>query len=149
MPQAGQTFSIKCFKEGFPEVIAQTTVPQVPSIFMDEVRVVGNRIEFSIVADTSAALYDVYLFSGEFVNTTRLLQNENDMVHVSLSFEGVLDTQAYIAIYAYDVNLSSFLTAPNIFIKPNTYRPPFSTVNGGYGCFGSLNLLIWKINRNS
>jgi len=50
-----------------------------------------------------------------------------------------------LTVYAYDKNLSEYLTAANLFIKPNTYRPPFTTVQNGYGCFGSLNLLTKKL----
>ncbi len=44
-------------------------------------------------------------------------------------------------VIAYDINYERYVTTSNIFFKPNAFRPRFTTVDGGYGCFGSLNSL--------
>lgn len=144
-PQAGDTYDIRCTRDGLPEVTATTTVPEVPVIENDDIIIAGNSIRFTIVSHPSAAMYDVCLLSGNYFNSVRLLQSTTGNTSVEISFKGNLDPDAWIVIYAYDTNLSGYITSPNIFIKPNTYRPFFTTVNGGYGCFGSMNLLIREL----
>jgi len=144
-PRAGDTYYIRCTRGRLPEVTATTTVPDVPVIENDDVVISENSIRFKIESHPSAAMYDVYVFSGNYFNSARLLQSASGTTPVEISFNGDPDPDAFIIIYAYDNNLSGYLTSPNIFIKPNTYRPFFSTVNGGYGCFGSMNLLIREL----
>jgi len=144
-PRAGDTYYISCTREGLPEVTATTTVPEVPVIENDDIIISGNSIRFRIESHPSAAMYDVVLLSGSYFNSARLLQSADGNTPVEISFTADLDPDSRILIYAYDANLSDYLTSPNIFIKPNTYRPFFTTVNGGYGCFGSLNLLIKEL----
>jgi hypothetical protein len=144
-PRAGDTYYVRCTREGLPEVTATTTVPDVPVIENDNVVISENSIRFTIVSHPSAAMYDVVLLSGSYFNSARLLQSTDGNTPVEISYSGNLGPDSWILIYAYDTNLSDYLTSPNIFIKPNTYRPFFTTVNGGYGCFGSMNLLIKEL----
>ena len=144
-PQAGNTYSLRCYRDGFPELTATTTVPQVPVIEDDFISVSGNALHFSIVADSTAALYDIYLFSGFMPVFTRTMKAQSGNTSITLKFNGNLSDDAVLAIYAYDSKLSAYVTSPNVFFKPNTYRPPFTNVDGGYGCFGSLNLLVRTI----
>jgi hypothetical protein len=144
-PQAGETYTIQCKKEGLPLVTATTTVPDVPIIENDLITIIPNKVQFSILSHPSASLYDVFLFSGNFSIKKRVLKDPNGSTFIDISTNEVLDENAFIIIYVYDANLSSYITAPNIFIKPNTYRPPFSNVSGGYGCFGSMNLMVKNI----
>ena len=53
-----------------------------------------------------------------------------------------INSGTQLIIYAYDQNLSEYFAAANLSFKPNTYRPPFTNVQNGYGCFWSLNLLV-------
>jgi hypothetical protein len=144
-PCAGDTYYIRCTREGLPEVTATTTVPEVPVIENDSIIISGNSIRFKIESHPSAAMYDVVLLSGSYYNSARLLQSADGNTPVEMSFSGNFGPDSRILIYAYDTNLSDYLTSPNIFIKPNTYRPFFTTVDGGYGCFGSMNLLIKEL----
>ncbi len=145
-PQAGDSYTIRCRKEGLPELTASTTVPNVPAIENDLITVTANKVQFSILSHPSASLYDVFLFSGNYPIMKRVLKDQNGSTFIEIILNESLDENAFVIIYAYDANLSSYVTAPNIFIKPNTYRPPFSNVTGGYGCFGSMNILVRNIN---
>ena len=49
------------------------------------------------------------------------------------------ESAGLLIIYAYDLQLSEYMTY-NVSIKPNTYRSDYSTVDNGFGCFGSLNI---------
>jgi len=61
-----------------------------------------------------------------------------------MDFTQHTETKGFLAIYAYDLNLTKYFTA-SISIKPNTYQPAYSTVQNGYGSFGSLNILYKNI----
>ena len=55
------------------------------------------------------------------------------------------ESTGLLIIYAYDLQLSEYITY-NVSIKPNTYRSDYSTVDNGFGCFGSLNVFSKMIN---
>jgi hypothetical protein len=44
-----------------------------------------------------------------------------------------------LEIYAYDENMAVYSTSFNTSFNFNRYRPSISTVENGYGCFGSVN----------
>ncbi len=144
-PQAGESFSIRCEREGLPTLTAETTIPNVPVVVEGSFAITPSSVKFSIMNDSSAFLYDVHYSLGEVASFVRFVKNKSGNTQVEVFHHGTIQAGAKVAIYAYDVNLSAYLTAPNIFIKPNTYRLPFSTVYGGYGCFGSINLLVIEL----
>jgi hypothetical protein len=131
-----------------PVLTAETVFPNQPVIVNDSVSVANNKVQFSLNADTTAFLYDVYLFIGTDQTYQRVLRAKTGSTTIELNADIPVVAGAKLLIYAYDKNLSEYLTAANLFYKPNTYRPPFSTVENGYGCFGSMNLLIKKITVN-
>ena len=71
----------------------------------------------------------IYYFPIEIDNSVELYGLENDSA-----------SEGKLIIYAYDIKLSEYITY-NIIIKPQTYQSNYSTVNNGFGCFGSMNLL--------
>lgn len=144
-PQPGKTYSLYCESEGLPIVSAQTTMPHVPVIRDGEIAVSQSVLSFILEPDSIASLYDVYLFSNGKQASKREVKSGNDITPISLSFNFELSVNAYVSVYAYDSKLADYITYPNVFIKPNTYRPPFSNVSGGYGGFGSMNILVQPI----
>jgi hypothetical protein len=140
-PLPGNRFQIVCKSPGLPTLTAETIIPNQPAIVDNSISTTGNKVQFSIQADATAYLYDVYLFVGRTQYTQRILRATAGDTHITIDANLSGDIPNRVVIYAYDKNLSEYLTAPNLFIKPNTYRPPFSSVRNGYGCFGSLNLL--------
>ncbi len=139
-PRAGQTYDITCRKEGFPTLTSKTTIPSIPLIAITSVIITENEITFAIVRDSLAALYDIYLEIGEKEYSVRERRPESGDTQVLIKYDKVEAVQFELKIYAYDLNLSEYITY-NISIKPNTYRLPYSTVDNGYGSFGSLNYL--------
>lgn len=144
-PKAGETYSLYCESEGLPILSAQTTMPHVPIIKNGEISVSQGVLSFIIEPDSVASLYDVYLFSNGKQVSTRVFKTGSDITPISLGFNFELSDDAYVSVYAYDSKLADYVTYPNVFIKPNTYRPPFSNVSGGYGGFGSMNILVQPI----
>lgn len=144
-PKAGDHYKIKCTNPKLPTLTAETIVPDIPSIVDDNVTVNGNTITLSILHNSSASMYDIYLYTADKIIPNRIMQSENGDTQVAINNIGSITPDAKLVIYAYDKNLTEYLTASNVFIKPNTYRPPFTNVTNGYGCFGSMNLLVRKL----
>ncbi len=140
-PHPGNHYKIICQSPGLPILTAETVFPNQPVIENSSINMNGNHIQFSILSDTTSFLYDIYLIMGNNQTNTRVLRAATGNTYVELNAGFQVNKGSILLIYTYDKNLSEYLTAANLFIKPNTYRPPFSTVQNGYGCFGSLNLL--------
>ena len=140
IPAAGRTYRFDCFREGYPRVTSTTAVPAMPVIDEGSMHVGEDALQFVIVRDTSAVVYEAVFTVGDGVYTQRVRRPETGDVTVRIDFDRKDQPEGTLAVYAYDLNLSEYITY-NISIKPNTYRTDYSTVEGGYGCFGSLNLL--------
>ncbi|MFC2076661.1 hypothetical protein ACFLT7_06215 [candidate division KSB1 bacterium] len=138
-PTALTTWGLACRKEGFPTLTATTTVPAAPVIVDGSLTLTGNRLELAIQRDNSAAAYDIELWIGPDKFSERVRRPESGNTAVRIDFNAADQTEATLVIYAYDANLSEYISA-NIGAKPNTYQPSFSTVDNGLGCFGSLGL---------
>jgi len=143
-PEPGATYKISCKKEGFPELTGETTVPNVPVIVNNSLSTSASVLSLTLARDPLAALYDVYLFAGEKEFFTRVFRPEEGDIDVSLQFVKGTENEGTVIIYAYDLNLSKYMTT-TVIIKPNTYQPLYTTVTGGYGCFGSMNVLEQKV----
>jgi hypothetical protein len=139
-PQEAQTYHLSCKKEGFPEIVSKTTLPHVPQIIENSLKTAGEKLVFTIKRDILAALYDIYLQIGEIEYFARVIRPENGNIDVTLNFYKGNEQQGNLIVYVYDLKLSEYITY-NVIVKPNTYHESYTTVENGYGCFGSLNIL--------
>jgi hypothetical protein len=139
-PIPGQTYGISCIRTGYPKLASQTTVPLIPEIKEDTIWMGSKEITFTILRDSLAALYDIYYFKGSNGYNQRIRPPGSGDIFVKLDVEPDITSESYLIIYAYDLKLSEYLTY-NVSIKPNTYRSNYSTVENGYGCFGSMTVL--------
>jgi hypothetical protein len=137
-PQKG-TYRLICQKEGFPVLSAETTVPNVPVIQEETIQRQGNSFSFQIMRDEQAGLYEVVLEGRNRLIKDRFLRPNSGDVPISLSLDGVPKEVFQLTIYAFDLNLSEYLTY-NLSIKPDIYQKDFSTVQNGFGCFGAMNI---------
>lgn len=144
-PEAGMIYGISCRREGFPALKGSTHVPQVPVIVDNNLQITAEQLRFTIERDSLVALYDIYFLFEEKAYQTRIHRPETGDVQVVLKLDNSPASNGKLLIYGYDLNLSEYITY-NISIKPNTYRAPYSTVENGYGCFGSLNVFKKTVN---
>jgi len=138
-PTSRQTYGISCKKEGYPELTSQTTVPLEPHILENSIQIKESKLKFSILQDSLAALYDIYFQIGQKQYYSRILNSEQSNLNVEINYSRETETEGTLIIFSYDLNLSKYLTS-SVIIKPNTYQEPASTVENGYGSFGSLNI---------
>jgi hypothetical protein len=142
---ARKTFGISCKRSGYPELAGQTTVPEIPAIVDANIEINNGEIKFSILRDDLVGVYDVYLRYGQQQINVRFIRPEQGNTSVKLGYNQEETTTGELTVYAYDLNLSKYITY-NIIIKPQTYQTTYSTVENGYGCFGSLNILEQTLN---
>lgn len=150
-PKAGETYWISCISDSLPELTSATTLPQVPALVNDTIYMTENAMEFFIVYDSLVSLYDIYLLkNSETYYAIRKFDGEGEDIFVTLPFgrDNIISQDSLeITIYAYDKNLSDYITNSPSAIWPNTFQPSYSTVENGYGCFGSLNILTRIIHQ--
>jgi hypothetical protein len=146
-PQPGCKYRLECKNDSLPTVTCEASVPYPPEIIANSLSVDDSKIVFTIKTDSLAYLYDIYLFSSNDMISKRFVHKENKPMEVNWQFERNGDWLNMV-IYAYDKNMASYLsTATNSFYTFNTYRPPVTTVDGGFGVFGAMNLLSVELPR--
>jgi len=143
-PQGGESYQLVCKKSGYPTLLAETTVPAKPVIAPGSVVVSSGKVRFQVLRDVRAGLYEVVLLGEGYYLSGRFLRPESGNVDISINLDESAGLPLVLLLYAYDLNLADYLSA-NISIKPNIYQSDFSTVENGYGCFGSLNLISMEI----
>ena len=100
---------------------------------------IAVTIEFQGVRSNN---WDICDFFTNKKITTYKAKMSNDFISLP---EQSSESTGLLIIYAYDLQLSEYMTY-NVSIKPNTYRSDYSTVDNGFGCFGSLNVFSKMIN---
>ena len=147
-PVPGQEWNYTCIYDTF-EVTSQTIIPNMPVVSESTIEINDGSIKFSIDYDASAFMYDVYFIDEYSLITKRIVPEYGNDIEVQLDIE-YNESSAVNLLYviAYDQKYEQYITTSNIIFKPNAYRPRFTTVDGGYGCFGSLTSLEIDLKEN-
>lgn len=143
IPVQGQTYELKCSASGLPELGGITNIPFQPEI--TNLSVLHNKIEFDIIADTTAFMYKIYLLRGDEVFYSNILLPSSG-AYTHFSFNGEASQASRIVIYSYDKNLAAYTANSNTEFNINNYRQYDNQVNNGYGVFGSVNYLKFDLN---
>jgi len=96
--------------------------------------------KFDILRDELVQVYDIYFNYENMEFAKRVLRPDFGNTKVEINFSTANPGTGKLTIYAYDLKLSEYITY-NVIIKPQTYQNRYSTVENGYVCFGSLNIL--------
>ncbi|MCF8358385.1 MAG: hypothetical protein K9H26_06475 [Prolixibacteraceae bacterium] len=141
----GEKWDYTCTYDTF-YVRSSCIIPNTPKL-MGEVNVsTGNSVSFTLEADTTAFMYLVYLLSDEAVFTERKIPVKDEATTFELAPDwNPVEVSTLLFVFAYDQNLEKYTTTSNIFFKPNAYRPPYSTVEGGYGTFGAISSAMFEV----
>ncbi len=144
-PQAHKKYTFNCTFGTFPVVYAETVVPEVPQLVANSLQVSTKRVSFKISRDTLAYMYDVYLISDNNFYSKRIVASDSSELSVELNPSNSSNWKI-LKIFAYDKNLALyFSTSSNSFYSFNTYRPPITTLTGGFGCIGSINCNFFEL----
>jgi hypothetical protein len=136
-PDFGEQWSYICTYDTFT-ITSQTRIPNKPVLQLGSLVSTEKIISFTIQPDTTAFLYEVFYLNESDYVFERIIPNKDEPTHVDLSkhFKN-LEGSNTLFVFAYDENYEKYITTSNIFYKPNAYRPRYTSVEGGYGCFCS------------
>lgn len=143
--EEGFEYRLRIVCEGFSTLNAYCNLPAKPEL-ATEITSGDENISFSLKNDTSIYLYEVFLVYNDLLTSPFRIEPQNYQEETTVVLRNKFpdkDLQKML-IYSYDKNLTTYYSFSNVFIKPNTYRPPFTTVEGAYGCFGAINELMYK-----
>lgn len=142
---SGERWDFQCVYDTFL-IKASTLIPNEPIIREGSINIENSKVSFVIEPDTSAFLYDIYLLYGSNNSYKRIVPEAGIGTEVELDVvTGPSGEEKTLIVIAYDYNYESYVTTSNIFFKPNAYRPRFTTVEGGYGCFCSSHSILVEL----
>lgn len=146
----GEEWNYRCKKDTFL-ITSSTIIPNKPVILHGSLVKNDKNIRFTIKPDASAFMYDVYYLNDTAIKNAvlqRIVPNHNKATEIDIDIPQVSNKLIdVLCIIAYDENYERYINTSNTFFKPNAFRPRFSTVNGGYGCFASCSSI--EINFHS
>lgn len=139
LARSGETYHLEVQAPGYPTLTGSTAVPTKPQMVSGSLARTDDHVEFELSADPSAYEYKLYLIFADDVLEKVIKPAGQDAYPVSWDISKHSGTPLFLMLCALDENLTRYGNAPFSFM-PNTYHPDVSTVDGGYGCFGSLSV---------
>jgi len=136
--EAGEKWDFSCTYKSY-NVTSSCLIPYQPVIKPGSFKFDNRRIQFEVLKDTTAFIYDIYLLSDSNYYFDRVVAQQH--ANTTFSFQTEWDIhpgQTMLYVFAYDKQFEKYFSTSSIFFKPNAFRPPYSTVNGGYGVFGAI-----------
>jgi hypothetical protein len=137
-PDYGERWYYICTYDTF-KITGNTRIPEKPVLIKESLIVTEKSISFTIQPDTTAFLYEIFYFNESDYVFERIIPDKDEPTRIDLSinFKDLIGSNN-LFVFAYDKNYEKYITTSNIFYKPNAYRPRYTTVEGGYGCFCSV-----------
>jgi hypothetical protein len=141
----GDVWEYECIYDTF-RITSASIIPNLPQMVDGSLSNENGMIRFQVEPDSTAFMYDAYFISDKGFALQRIVPNPNQSINVELSIgENWGEHMNQIFVYAYDSKYQQYVTTSNIFFKPNAFRPRFTTVEGGYGCFGTASSLMVEL----
>ncbi len=143
VPVAGQTYQLVCSHTEYEQVTGTTIIPGKPFI---QYTITGNSLQIDVACDSSAYMYQATLLIGDtIIYSDYVVPGENSSRIVINTFQPITE-EGILKVFAFDKNLAAYFSSvTSSILNLNSFRAPFSTVDGGYGVFGSMNALEVKV----
>jgi hypothetical protein len=137
-PKPGDILLAECIYEDLPVLYAKTVIPNKAVSNSSTVNYNNNSVELELLPDTTYFMLDVFVYaSSQIIGYQRLPANEDTNINVTIS--SIFSQPDSVVVYSYDYNLAVYYLTSNTSLNFNKYRKSFSTVENGYGVFGSIN----------
>lgn len=143
-PKPGEIYSISCVHSDFPTLRATTIIPAKAVLETTSIIKQNNFLSFEIKPDTSIYMMDVYCYIDTLKPSPYRFAAEteqNTLIEIPVNGNKV-DS---VVVYSYDYNMAKYYLTSNTSLNFNKYRNSYSTVENGYGVFGSINKNCFKI----
>jgi len=143
-PEPGEIYSIECDYPELPVLRATTIIPQKAEIVINSIQATSSSLSFEIKEDSTFFMLDVYFYSGP--NLAAMIRQAAESGK-NTYFETPINEKNIdsVIVFSYDFNIAKYYLTTNTSLNFNKYRNSYSTVENGYGVFGSLNKNIIKI----
>jgi hypothetical protein len=138
-PAPGDSFRIRVSAPGFPDVFGMTTIPPKPRIVPGSLHTSTGEVTFELAGNSDTFEYQVFIIGEKGALDRRYAVLDQNRIVVRIALTAELGMAQMILLYAYDRNLSEYLNNPTSFI-PQSFQETVHTVEGGYGCIGSLSM---------
>ena len=141
---SGDVYDLEIQSPGFPTLTGTTQIPHQPQLVLNSISVESGKITFKIQHLVTAYEYKLYLIFAETVLEKVIKPSTGTVIDVDWRYNQNLGSPLLLMLTALDENLTRYGNSPISFI-PNTYHPDGSTVDGGYGCFGSVSVTLVEL----
>jgi hypothetical protein len=147
LPSPGEKYRLTCHLNGIPDAIGETIVPAKPEIKENSLIINDQKIQFTLNADSSIKMIDVYLIetnTDHFVS--RIIPSEGSDTDVVIDLPESLQGKK-LKLFGYDSHLAAYYGNSNTSLNFNKYRTTISTLESGFGVFGSLNFTVIDLDQ--
>ncbi len=141
VPQPRERYRLVCRYDDLPDAVGETIIPTPPSVVPNSMHINGRELTFSLVQDSLIKMYDIYLIvagTGQYLS--RILPADGQETEVGIDLP-VNPEGTFLKIFGYDTHLASYCGNANTSLNINKYRTTISTLESGFGVFGSLNYI--------
>jgi hypothetical protein len=146
-PQPGQTYQLICDHPDFPLAEGATTVPSKPEIVENSIAVYADQITFAVTNDSLIKMMDIYVITeSDSWPVLRVIPEDSSDTHISINMSNSYLVEK-VKIFSYDSKLATYYANSNTSLNFNKYRTSFSTLESGFGVFGSLNFTEIEMGR--
>ncbi len=135
VPIPGASYSLEVTADGFPSLIGSTTIPQKPQT--ENRSITAGAFEFDLLMTEDTGMYEVYLFLSDGTMLNQRVINDGEARKVVTLKMPSAGSPLFLNVYGYDHNLTEYISAA-VTLRLNTYQKTVTTVEGGYGAFGSV-----------
>ncbi len=142
VPQPRERYRMICEYKDLPDAVGETTFPPPPAIVPNTIRINGREVSFSVAPDTLIEMLDIYLVAEGFgILLSRIITDDASAADIELVLP-VDPVNASLKIFGYDPSLAIYNGNANTSLNFNKYRTAISTLESGFGVFGSLNYTV-------
>jgi len=146
-PQPGQTYQLICDHPDFPVAEGETTIPSKPEIVENSLKIDAGKLECIVIQDTLIKMLDIYLLTeSDGWQAARYVPEDSSDTHIIVYFPDNYSIRK-VKIFSYDNKLATYYANSNTSLNFNKYRTSFSTLESGFGVFGSLNFTEIELER--
>lgn len=145
-PQAGKRYRLTCRCEGFPDAIGETVVPAIPEIIDGSLNTDDRNVSFILAADTLIKMLDIYIVGDNYSQfIARIVPDDGADTEIVLELP--VDPEGLVLkLFSYDTHLAAYYGNANTSLNFNKYRTTITTLESGFGVFGSLNYTTISLN---
>lgn len=144
-PLEGEHYRITCKYEGMNDAVGETIIPFRPQINTSSLEIDANSISFSLLPDSLCGMIEIYqIRHNAYIALTRFIPYSDKETNVELKLPFDVNGSKLL-IYSYDHNMAAYIGNSNISLNFNKYRTSISTLESGYGVFGSMNFTEFEL----